>query len=463
RHLTPEQIFWSEDVHKHLTNVPKPITALTVYPPNTPAKLVPRNILRESKLLSLKKSKKNLLFENENLIADCLSNELLYSVMNDVNTISRFSEMRDAYTIEQTRCLELEAEISKPTRKKFTLGEQCPLTRITNSKVVPLQQHEHVSTNEIVITKRFSNTTQKPLTRTPTEIGDPKYQTLHLCLFSNAGRTDRPMFIETVKFGNDHFGAIMGYGDYVIGDSVISRVYYVKGLGHNLFSVGQFCNSDLEVAFKKHSCYVRDVDGVELLKASKNKSWLWHRRLNHLNFGNINDLERKDLVRGLPRLKFKKDHIFSACQLGKSMKVLMGRDTFWSSLMIIQDLVKFLRSKDETPEFVIKFLKQVQVGFNKTVRFIQTDNDIEFVNQVLTEFYESVDITHQKYVLRTPQQNGVVKRRNRTLVEVTRTMLIFFKALMFLWAETVATACYTQNRSLIHTHHNKTHMSLCMV
>ncbi|GJW27798.1 retrovirus-related pol polyprotein from transposon TNT 1-94 [Tanacetum coccineum] len=138
-------------------------------------------------------------------------------------------------------------------------------------------------------------------------------------------------FIGTVRFGNDHFGAIMGYGDYVVGDSVISRVYYVEGLGHNLFSVGQFCDSDLEVAFRKHSCYVRDTDGVELLKgsrgsnlytisvedmmksspicllskASKHKSWLWHRRLNHLNFGTINDLARKDLVRGLPRLNAK--------------------------------------------------------------------------------------------------------------------------------------------------------------
>ncbi|GKF72916.1 hypothetical protein Tco_0219248, partial [Tanacetum coccineum] len=73
-------------------------------------------------------------------------------------------------------------------------------------------------------------------------------------------------FLGTVRFGNDHFGAIMGYGDYVIGDSVISKVYFVEGLGHNLFSVRQFCDSDLEVAFKKHSCYVRDIDGVELNK-----------------------------------------------------------------------------------------------------------------------------------------------------------------------------------------------------
>ncbi|GJX26656.1 integrase, catalytic region, zinc finger, CCHC-type containing protein [Tanacetum coccineum] len=131
-------------------------------------------------------------------------------------------------------------------------------------------------------------------------------------------------FIGTVRFGNDHFGAIIGYGDYVISDSVISRVYYVEGLGHNLFSVGQFCDSDLEVAFHKHSCFVKDVNDVDLIKgtrgtnlytisvedmmrsspicllskASKNKSWLWHRRLNHLNFSTINNLARKDLVTG---------------------------------------------------------------------------------------------------------------------------------------------------------------------
>ncbi|GKE68549.1 retrovirus-related pol polyprotein from transposon TNT 1-94 [Tanacetum coccineum] len=74
----------------------------------------------------------------------------------------------------------------------------------------------------------------------------------------------------------------------------------------------------------------------------------------------------------------------------------------------------------------------------------------------MTDYYESIGITHKKIVLRTPQQNGVVERRNRTLVEAARTILIFSKAPLFLWVEAVATACYTQNRSLIHTLHNKT-------
>ncbi|GKF23172.1 retrovirus-related pol polyprotein from transposon TNT 1-94, partial [Tanacetum coccineum] len=91
-----------------------------------------------------------------------------------------------------------------------------------------------------------------------------------------------------------------------------------------------------------------------------------------------------------------------------------------------------------------------------TVQNVQTDNGTEFVNQTLREWYENVGITHQTSVARTPQQNGVIERRNQTLIEAARTMLIFFKAPLFLWAEAINTACYTQNRSLIRLRYNKT-------
>ncbi|GJZ95622.1 retrovirus-related pol polyprotein from transposon TNT 1-94 [Tanacetum coccineum] len=129
-------------------------------------------------------------------------------------------------------------------------------------------------------------------------------------------------FIRMVRFGNNHFAAIMGYGDLQMGNILISRVYYVEGLGHNLFSVGQFCDSDLEVAFREHTCFVRNLEGVDLLssshgsnlytilmanmmksslicilsKASKTKSWLWYHRLSHLNFGTINQLVKQGLT-----------------------------------------------------------------------------------------------------------------------------------------------------------------------
>ncbi|GKE30118.1 retrovirus-related pol polyprotein from transposon TNT 1-94 [Tanacetum coccineum] len=130
-------------------------------------------------------------------------------------------------------------------------------------------------------------------------------------------------------------------------------------------------------------------------------------------------------------------------------------------LVIVDDYsrfmwVKFLCSKDEVLEFVIKFLKMIQVRLNATVRNIRTDNGTEFVNQTLQTYYEDVRISHQSSVTRTPQQNDVVERRNQTLVKAARTKLIFYKAMLFLWAEAVATACFTQNRSLIRKCHNKT-------
>nr|GEU49508.1 hypothetical protein [Tanacetum cinerariifolium] len=235
-------------------------------------------------------------------------------------------------------------------------------------------------------------------------------------------------FTGTVRFGNDHFGAIMGYGDYVIGDGVISRVYYVEGLGHNLFSVGQFCDSDLEVAFRKHSCYVRDTNGVELIKGSRG---------SNLYIISIKDMMKSSLIcllskafknkswkeqKAYPQTQTENTNLEVLNTLHMDLCVPMRVQTINGKkyiLVIVDDYsrftwVKFLRSKDETPETVP----------------------------------------------RTPQQNGVVKRQNRTLIEAARTMLVFSKAPIFLWAEAVATACYTQNRSLIHTHHNKTSYEL---
>ncbi|GKA45378.1 retrovirus-related pol polyprotein from transposon TNT 1-94 [Tanacetum coccineum] len=160
-------------------------------------------------------------------------------------------------------------------------------------------------------------------------------------------------YLGTVKFGNDHVAKILGYGDYQIGNVTISRVYYVEGHGHNLFSVGQFYDLNLEVAFRQHTCFIRNLEGVDLLtrsrgnnlytlslgdmmasspiclllKASKTKSWLWHLRLSHLNFGAINHLARHGLVRGLPKLKFEKEHLCSACAMGKSVTPRQGRNT----------------------------------------------------------------------------------------------------------------------------------------
>nr|GEV62897.1 retrovirus-related Pol polyprotein from transposon TNT 1-94 [Tanacetum cinerariifolium] len=222
-------------------------------------------------------------------------------------------------------------------------------------------------------------------------------------------------------------------------------------------------------------------------KATSTKSWLWHRRLSHLNFGTINNLTILDLVDGIPKFKYGKDHLCSACERGKSKKAshppklvlsdnskleLLHMDLCGPMrvasinekryiLMIVDDYsrytwVYFLHLKDETPEIIKKFIAQAKLNYKAKVCKIRTDNGTEFKNATLKAHYEKLGIMQQFLTARTPQQNGVVERRNRTLIEVAQTMLIFSRLPEFLWAEAVATACFTQNWSIIHTRYNKT-------
>ncbi|GJW24724.1 integrase, catalytic region, zinc finger, CCHC-type containing protein [Tanacetum coccineum] len=386
--------------------------------------------------------------------------------------------------------------IWRPTGRTFTIvGNACPLTRITTTTEVPLRKPP-----------ALENETHKPIVVQIVlwylDFGCSKHMTGDRSRLTNFVKK----FLGTVKFGNDHVAKILGYGDYQIGNVTISRVYYVEGLRHNLFSVRRFCDSNLEVAFRQHTCFICNLEGVDLLtgsrgnnlytlslgdmiasspiyllsKASKTKSWLWHRCLSHLNFGAINHLARHGLVRGLPKLKFenamgkstKKTHKPKSEDTNQEKLYLLHMDLCGPMrvasvnekkyiIVIVDDYsrftwVKFLRSKDEAPYFIIKFLKMIQLQLKVPVRRIRIDNGTEFVNQTLREYYEKVGISHETSVARSPLQNGVVERRNRTLIEAARTMLIYVKALLFLWAEAVATACYTQNRSIVRLRHGKT-------
>ncbi|GJW99778.1 retrovirus-related pol polyprotein from transposon TNT 1-94 [Tanacetum coccineum] len=199
------------------------------------------------------------------------------------------------------------------------------------------------------------------------------------------------------------------------------------GLNHNLFSVGQFYDADLEVAFQKSACYIRDLKGNDLLtgsrstdlysitlqdtstpnpiflmaKATSSQAWLWHHHRSHLNFDTINLLLKYNIVTGLPKLKFLKDHLCSSCELGK-------QNIYLDSLLEIQR-------------------RNTRKG-----------------------------IEHQTSTARTTKQNGVVERRNRTLVEAARTMLSATKVPLFFWAKAIATTCFTQNHLLIIPGHEKT-------
>nr|GEU43312.1 retrovirus-related Pol polyprotein from transposon TNT 1-94 [Tanacetum cinerariifolium] len=147
----------------------------------------------------------------------------------------------------------------RPTGRTFTIVENaCPLTRITTTAIVPLRKPIPLESNTHkpvvvqIVLWYLDSSCSKHMT------GDRS----QLTNFVNK-------FLGTVKFGNDHVAKIMGYGDYQIGNVTISRVYFVEGLRHNLFSVGQFCDSDLEVAFHQHTCFIRNLEGVDLLTGSR--------------------------------------------------------------------------------------------------------------------------------------------------------------------------------------------------
>nr|GEW53131.1 retrovirus-related Pol polyprotein from transposon TNT 1-94 [Tanacetum cinerariifolium] len=568
--------------------------------------------------------RKNLLIANDNLIAECLSQEVFSVATNSELNVTRFTEMHVANTTVEARCLALEAELANLSDKSHH-----------DNQAELINHFSKLEVNHLNLQLKYQNLKDSTENNPPTPYKDtPDFDSVFVIgkmqasfqgkdnvilqlikqlsqLQVTRSNTDRTLKVRTtdsqitkltdqvtdLQTQNDLFTAENdkikqhykevydsikitrarhieqhaidielivphlrnnkdAHLDYLrhLKESVetirdiVEEAKVVRPLYRSIVSACRYTNHSYELleyaigtcpqgsqqrakqlayiplirkkqvtvatpSDKKHSCYVRDTDGVELLKgyrgsnlytisvkdmmkssticllskASKNKSWLWHRRLNHLNFGTINDLARKDLVRGLPILKFEKDHLCSACQLRKSKKHTHKPKTKNTNLEVLHTLhmdlcglmrvqtingkkyilvivddysrftwVKFLRSKDETPEVVIKFIQQIQVGLNKTVRYVRTDNGTEFVNHTLTEYYEHIGTFHQKIVPRTLQQNGVVERQNRALVEVARTMLIFSKAPMFLWAEAMATACYTQNRSLIHTRHHKT-------
>nr|GEX27175.1 retrovirus-related Pol polyprotein from transposon TNT 1-94 [Tanacetum cinerariifolium] len=280
----------------------------------------------------------------------------------------------------------------------------------------------------------------------------------------------------------DHMNAILGV--YTELDEVTNlQCDYLELLENNLLTGSR--GTDL------YSITLQDTNCPNpiclMAKATPSQAWLWHRHLSHLNFDTINLLSKKDIVVGLPNLKFVKDHICSSYELGKAKRKsfhtkiipslkrrlqLLHMDLCGPMhvasingkryvLVIVDDYSRytwtyFLRSKDETPKVLINFLKLVQRGLQAQVRIVRTDKGTEFFNQTLHAYFAADGIHHQTSVARTPEQNGVVERWNRTLVEAARTMISAAKVPLFFWAEAISTACFTQNCSLVIPRHEKT-------
>ncbi|GJS59529.1 retrovirus-related pol polyprotein from transposon TNT 1-94 [Tanacetum coccineum] len=246
-----------------------------------------------------------------------------------------------------------------------------------------------------------------------------------------------------MKFGNDQIVPILGYGDLVQGNITIKR-------GNDLLTSSR--GSDLYLITLQDTTSPNPI--CLMAKATSSQAWLWYHQVSHLNFDSINLLSKNDIVIGLPKLKFIKDHICSSCELGKAKRKSFHTKTTTISkrplqhlhmdlcgpmrvesmngkkyvLVIVNDYSRytwthFLRSKDETPEVLINFLKLVQRGLHAQVRTVRTDKGTKFLNNYLHAYFAQEGIEHQTQTARTPEQNAVVERRNRTLVE-NRSLVI---------------------------------------
>ncbi|GJU96844.1 putative ribonuclease H-like domain-containing protein [Tanacetum coccineum] len=306
--------------------------------------------------------------------------------------------------------------------------------------------------------------------------------------------------------GNPKGGKITGRGTIKTGNLDFENVYFVRELKFNLFSVSQMCDKKNSVLFNDTECIVlspnfkltdeshvllkvprkNNMYSVDLknivpkggltclfAKATSDESELWHRRLGHINFKTMNKLVKGNLVRGLPSKLFENNQTCVACQKGKQHRAscksktvssisqplhMLHMDlfgpTFVKSLMkkmycivVIDDYswfswVFFLATKDETSGILKSFITRVENLIDQRVKVIRYDNRTEFKNKEMNQFYERKGIKREFSVARTPQQNGVAKRKNRTLIEADRTMLADSKLPTTFWAEAVNTAYY---------------------
>ena len=316
----------------------------------------------------------------------------------------------------------------------------------------------------------------------------------------------------SVTFGGNQKGKIVGIGK--IGKHPfpsIDNVLLVEGLKHNLLSISQLCDSGSNVSFNQGECIVKNSDGsilfiakrqnnlykidledlsdqnVSCLVSIKGEQWIWHKKLGHASLRLISKLNKHNLVRGLPKLVYKSDVLCEACQKGKQIKnsfesknivstsrplELLHLDLFGPTrtsslngkkygLVIVDDYtrwtwVMFLAHKDESFKVFSIFCKRIQNEKGMCINSIRSDHGGEFENESFQLFCEENGIHHNFSAPRTPQQNGVVERKNRSLQEMARTMLNDNSISKHFWAEAVNTACYIQNRIYIRPILNKT-------
>jgi len=318
----------------------------------------------------------------------------------------------------------------------------------------------------------------------------------------------------SVTFGDNSKGTITGLGK--VGKTLshaIDDVYYVEGLQHNLLSISQLCDKGNRVEFqanlchivnsqtgelvcegtRKHDVYITFLDKIPqdksicLRAVSDNNQWIWHKRFGHASLTLLNKLKARDLVVGLPNIKYEADKVCSECVRGKQVKISFKPKTALSTsrpfelvhidlcgpmrvqsrrgyryvCVMVDDYSRYtwvmmLHSKDETFEEWVALVKQMENQLLHKLVSVRSDHGTEFENANFLDYCREHGVNHNFSAPRTPQQNGVVERKNRTLEEMARTMLIESGLPKSFWSEAVDTASYILNRGLIRPKINKT-------
>ncbi|KAK1611638.1 hypothetical protein QYE76_035311 [Lolium multiflorum] len=311
----------------------------------------------------------------------------------------------------------------------------------------------------------------------------------------------------SITFDDNSKGKVLVYGKMAISkDLCLETVMLVESLGYNLLSIYHLVDAGYNSYFTnycvkvfrsdKNNLYVVDLSKESpspstcLMGAKHDESWLWHRRLGHVNMRNLKQLLKGEHIVGLTDISFEKDRVCSACVAGKQLKKrhptksiittsrpleLLHLDLFGPShydtlggskygFVIVDDYSRYswvflLKSKDETYKEFIIFAKKAQRMYESEMKAISTDNGTEFKNYTMQEFVDDEGIKHEFSAPYTPQQNGVVERKNRTIIEMARTMLSEFNSPHNFWGESISTVVHYSNRLFLHPLHKKIHTS----
>jgi transposase InsO family protein len=332
-------------------------------------------------------------------------------------------------------------------------------------------------------------------------------------MFDSFQQSEEDGDFEDITFGDNDKGKVKGLGKIAISnDLIISNVLLVESLNFNLLSVAQIYDLGYKCIFGVDDVEIISMDGFELvfkgfkqgniylvdfndeksklstcLFSKSSMGWLCHRRLGHIGMKQLNRLLEFDLVRGLKNVKFERNKLCSACQVVKQVRNthpkkgimstarpfeilhmdIFGPTTYTSiggnkyGFVIVDDFTRykwgfFLNDKSDVYKLFKTFIKRSQNEYELKIKKVRSDNGSEFKNTRVDELCDEYGIGHQFSAKYTPQSNDIVERKNRTLIDMARSMLSEYNVSQSFWAEAINTACYSSNRLYCHPMLEKT-------